>query len=84
MSSKPESGDATAGVEEELDVRELDGTPFEHISAALSDLGPDEQLRIVNSFEPAPLYDVLEQRGFEYESTQVADDEWHVLVERAT
>jgi len=69
-------------VDVELNVRELDGTPL-HVSAALSDLDPGECLRLVNSFEPEPLYEVLERRGLDDESTRVADDEWYVLVERS-
>ncbi|PSP80142.1 hypothetical protein BRC81_02835 [Halobacteriales archaeon QS_1_68_20] len=72
-----------ANVDRELDVRTIDGEPFGDIVAALEDLGDGERLRLVNSFESVPLYDVLEDRGFTYESTQVADDEWHVLVEPA-
>lgn len=63
-----------------LDVREIDGEPFEAIMAALDDLGEDETLRLVNSFEPEPLYGVLEQRGYDYETTQVATDEFHVTI----
>jgi uncharacterized protein (DUF2249 family) len=78
MSSDP--ADAT---ERRLDVRTIDGEPFGDIVAALSDLGPEETLLLINSFEPVPLYDVLEQRGFVYESTRVDDDEWHVRIEHA-
>ncbi|WP_137285762.1 DUF2249 domain-containing protein [Halorussus salinisoli] len=66
-----------------LDVREIDGEPFEDIMAALEDLSTDESLLLVNSFEPEPLYDVLTQRGFEYETTNPKPDEWHVEIERA-
>lgn len=65
-----------------LDVRERDDPPFPVISDALDELGPDERLRLVNDFEPVPLYDVLADRGFDHETERVADDEWHVLVER--
>ena len=63
-----------------LDVRAVDGEPFGDIVAALDDLDPGERLVLVNSFEPVPLYDVLEDRGFAYETTRVADDEFHVAV----
>lgn len=65
-----------------LDVRTIDGEPFGEITAALSDLGPGETLVLINSFEPVPLYDVLEQRGFTHETIQVDDDEWRILIER--
>ena len=66
-----------------LDVRERDDPPFPVISDALDALGSDERLRLVNDFEPVPLYDVLADRGFDHETERVADDEWHVTIERA-
>lgn len=65
----------------ELDVREIDGEPFSDIMSALSDLGDDETLVLVNSFEPEPLYAVLDQRGFDHETEQVGPDEWRVEIE---
>lgn len=67
----------------ELDVREIDGPPFEDIMAALDELPDGGTLVLVNSFEPEPLYDVLERRGFAYETEAVDDDEWRVTIERA-
>ncbi|MFC6723081.1 DUF2249 domain-containing protein [Halobium palmae] len=64
----------------ELDARTIDGEPFSEIMAALSALSDDETLVLINSFEPDPLYTVLEQRGFTHETSQVADDEWHVSI----
>ena len=66
-----------------LDVRTLDEPPFGPIVDALEDLAADETLLLVNSFEPVPLYDVLEDRGFHHETERVADDEWHVVVTAA-
>lgn len=60
-----------------LDAREVEGEPFDAISDALDDLDDGETLLLVNSFEPRPLYSVLEERGFDYDTEQV-DDEWHV------
>lgn len=66
-----------------LDVRDRDDPPFPVISDALDDLGPDESLLLINGFEPEPLYDVLDDRGFDRETERVDDDEWHVTIERA-
>lgn len=63
-----------------LDAREIDGEPFGDIMAALDDLGSGETLLLINSFEPVPLYDVISERGFEYETEQVSDQEWHVEI----
>lgn len=76
----PESVDDETTV---LDVRTIDGEPFGRINQALQDLSSDEQLLLINSFEPEPLYDVLEQRGFSYETTQIDASEWHVTITKA-
>lgn len=67
----------------ELDARKIDGEPFSDIMAALQSLPKGETLVLVNSFEPEPLYNVLEQQGFTYETAHVADDEWHVSITHA-
>lgn len=69
--------------ERQLDVRKIDGEPFGAIMTALEDLPDDESLLLINSFEPAPLYQVLEERGFQYETTNPAADVWHVEIEHA-
>ena len=66
-----------------LDVREIDGEPFGNIMAALEELSADESLLLINSFEPEPLYDVLEDRGYEYETTNPSPDEWQVEITTA-
>lgn len=65
-----------------LDVREIEGEPFGDIMAALDDLPDGESLLLINSFEPEPLYEVLEDRGFEHETANPAPGEWHVAVTR--
>lgn len=65
-----------------LDVREIDGEPFENILAALEELSSDESLLLINSFEPEPLYNVLEDRGYEYETANPSPQEWHVEIRR--
>lgn len=61
-----------------LDVREIDGEPFGDIIGSLADLDANETLLLISSFEPVPLYNVLSSRGIEHETSQVANDEWHV------
>jgi uncharacterized protein (DUF2249 family) len=70
-------------VDRKLDVREIDGEPFDNIMTALEELSSDESLLLINSFEPEPLYDVLENRGFEYETTNPSPEVWHVEIRRA-
>jgi uncharacterized protein (DUF2249 family) len=69
-----------------LDVRKTDGEPFGEIMAALEDLPTDESLLLMNSFEPEPLYGVLEQRGFEHETTTSDSDPdvWYVKISHRT
>ena len=65
-----------------LDAREIDGEPFSALTAALDDLDDGESLLLINSFEPTPLYDVLERRGFDHETTNPEPDVWHVEITR--
>lgn len=78
MSSK-----SSEGRTRELDVRELDGEPFGDIVGALERLAVGETLVLINSFEPVPLYDVLERRGFAHETTRAGPDEWRVEITHA-
>jgi uncharacterized protein (DUF2249 family) len=66
-----------------LDARGIDGEPFGEIMAALEELPAGETLLLVNSFEPQPLYDVLDRRGFAHETERVDDEEWHVSITHA-
>lgn len=63
-----------------LDVRDIEGEPFGDIVAALQELDEGATLELVNSFEPEPLYNVLEDRGFAYETEQATADEWRVYI----
>lgn len=74
MAAQESSHDTT------LDVRDIDGEPFGEIMTALKELDSTETLLLINSFEPVPLYDVLSSRGFDHETTEVSDGEYHVLI----
>lgn len=63
-----------------LDAREIDGEPFGDIMAKLEALPDDETLLLINSFEPEPLYQVLEERGFQYETTSDGSDVWYIEI----
>ena len=64
-----------------LDVREIDGPPFDDIMTALETLSDGERLRLIAPFEPVPLYKVLSARGYTHESEERHGDVWHVLIE---
>lgn len=74
------ASDSTHDYAQVVDAREIDGEPFGTIMAALDDLGRDGTVLLINSFEPTPLYGVLDDRSFEYETTHVSEDEWHVEI----
>jgi uncharacterized protein (DUF2249 family) len=71
-----------ADADAHLDAREIDGAPFDDIVAALDELGDEDTLVLVNSFEPEPLYDILDERGFSYEAEQIGPEEWKVYITR--
>ncbi len=55
----------------DLDVRPIleGGTdPFNVIMEALKTLKPEETLKVINTFEPIPLLNILKSRGYDYES----------------
>ena len=52
--------------------------PFQRIMEAVSQLNPGQDLIIVNDFEPVPLYQVLEARGYAHQTTRLADGGWQV------
>lgn len=74
---------ATESTERTLDVRETEGPPFDDIVAALEELDADDRLRLIAPFEPKPLYEVLDDRGFDHETERREGDVWHVLIEHA-
>lgn len=77
------STDHSPPADRTLDVREIDGEPFSDIMAALDALPPDETLLLVHSFEPEPLYAVLDDRGFEFDTTHPAPELWQVEIRHA-
>ena len=56
--------------------------PFSKVMGAVARLQPDEKLRLITPFEPAPLISVLGNQGFEYESKQIQSGDWEVLFTR--
>ncbi len=78
---KPPAWAGEAPVAAELDVRPLQGRgeePFGAIVAALARVPAGQTLRLRNSFEPVPLYDVLARRGFVAWAHQLGPEDWEV------
>lgn len=70
-----------------LDVREdiaRGREPFSKIMQAASGLGVGENLVLINSFEPVPLYGVLAKLGFDHRTERGPVGEWRVTFSRRT
>jgi uncharacterized protein (DUF2249 family) len=64
-----------------LDVRPLleqGGEPFVPIMEAAEGIQPGNSLVLIAPFEPIPLYEVMQARGFLHETKQAAPNEWVV------
>lgn len=71
-----------APVAVELDVRgfqQRGEEPFGAIMAAVAQVPAGQALRLRNTFEPVPLYQVLGKRGFAHSARQLGPDDWEIL-----
>jgi alkylhydroperoxidase/carboxymuconolactone decarboxylase family protein YurZ len=69
---------------ESIDVRELRGNFLPLIQKKAAALPVGHGLRVIQSFEPVPLYTVLAEMGFEHETERVSDEEYHVYFYKAS
>ncbi len=70
----------------EMDVRPIleGGTdPFDTIMARLKTMDESETLKIINTFEPIPLLNLLKKKGYVYQSERPADGVVHTYLEKA-
>ncbi|MBU0622400.1 MAG: DUF2249 domain-containing protein [Gammaproteobacteria bacterium] len=68
-----------------LDVRWLPPPePFEHIMRALQQLPPDTALMVHIHREPFPLYDVLHDEGYAWQTVALDDGNFDIRITRAT
>ncbi|WP_188208269.1 DUF2249 domain-containing protein [Alkalibacillus aidingensis] len=66
----------------ELDVREdiqLGKEPFEKIMNAVGCLNVGQALVLHVPFQPVPLYQVMERKGFDCQDEEVEPDHWRVV-----
>src|SRR5690606_16520678 len=66
----------------ELDVRPIlrqGGEPFSAIMEAVAALAPGQGLRLLATFKPLPLFQVLSARGFESSSREIGNGDWEVI-----
>ena len=55
------------------------GEPFGEIMAAVNTLPPGQGLRLLATFKPVPLFQVLGSKGFTHEAREIGDGDWEVL-----
>jgi uncharacterized protein (DUF2249 family) len=66
----------------ELDVRPIlreGGEPFSVIMAAVAALAPGQPLRLLATFKPIPLFQVMGARGFDASAREIGGGDWEVL-----
>jgi uncharacterized protein (DUF2249 family) len=66
----------------ELDVRPIlrdGGEPFGAIMEAVDALAPGQQLRLISSFRPEPLFSVMAAKGFGYQARTIDAGTWEVV-----
>lgn len=71
----------TAPVAAELDVREMQRRgedPFAVIMDSARHTGAGQILRLLNTFEPLPLYQVLGRKGFAHWAEELGPEEWSI------
>lgn len=69
----------------ELDVRpilEAGTDPFEAIMAKLKTMDDNHTLKIINSFEPIPLLNILKKKGYAYETERPESGVVHTFLEK--
>ena len=70
----------------ELAVREIDVSglpppePFEHIMLALDTLPEGATLRVLIHREPYPLYEILRETGYDWQTSALADGNFAILI----
>ena len=65
-----------------IDVRGIQGNFFQGIKKQAMELPVGSGIKIVQSFEPIPLYEVMEGLGYERHTEQVGDAEFHAYFYR--
>lgn len=72
------------GTFKKIDVRGIQGNFFQGIKKQATNTPAGEGLEIVQSFDPIPLYEVMEGLGFEHFTEQKSEAEFHAYFYRVT
>lgn len=65
-----------------LDVRPTlknGGEPFQEIMQAVASLDDGQGLRLIATFKPAPLFSVMQKRGFAHSERALEDGDWEII-----
>ena len=54
--------------------------PFERVVQALTELAPGEQVKLIISQEPRPLYRFLERNGYTYKAQCLPHGQFEILI----
>lgn len=65
-----------------IDLRGIQGNFFQSLKNQAMQVAAGEGLEIIQSFDPLPLYEVMENLGYEHHSEKKADNEYHVYFYR--
>ncbi len=63
-----------------LDVRSTMNSgadPFSEIMGALKEMKADETLKLINIFEPVPIIQILQEKGYKSWTEKISDNEYH-------
>ena len=66
-----------------VDVRGIQGNFFQGLKKQAMGLSVGQGLEVVQSFDPIPLYEVMEDLGYEHHTEQTGDTEFHAYFYRA-
>ena len=67
-----------------IDVRGIQGNFFQGLKKQAVQIPAGSGLEIIQSFEPIPLYEVMEDLGYEVHTEKVGDAEYHAFFYRVT
>ena len=66
----------------QIDVRGVQGNFFQGLKKQAMELGEGEGLEVIQTFDPIPLYEVMEDLGYEHHTEQTGDAEFHAYFYR--
>lgn len=65
-----------------IDVRGVSGNFFQGIKHQAMDLPVESGIEIIQTFDPLPLYEVMEQLGYEHHTERIHENEYHAYFYR--